>query len=579
MYSVGCEEVQELERTVGDLQLSVMQEFFRIRMTQVFGGNWVSQVRGVVEGKFAGTDAHKQNYQGIYDVLSNEGVETLDETRMDITAMTALMLYDFYNQCKVGTNFRQQIRNIQTDKNRLVSHISNPNDTLNVKILELTALKDIRSFLKYLRNSTWAYTEKQEFVDKYQAQIEGISKSIFQEVAGHDRETVEFESNRRNYLARIAGERAENAAEYIPLSYKADDGTSQRFDLDELYSLGNNANGFVLFSKEAGYGKTWSIQELAGQCAARALNEADEKAEESENHEESEGREKSEKYGRRTPILIRMGELAVSEEPIMKAVQEIFYPGEDGLEKARKFVGQESVVLFIDGMDEANKENKEAAWRELNKLSSSAKDVRVIGGTRESDKQWYPAELPRYSICDLTDKQVEAFIDKLVVDEEQRLTAKYDYFENPRTGFLKNLRSPFYLKCFIEFVKEGESGPDSDTDMMNRCINKMIEREIGLKGFRATVQIVNEYLAKLSELIGNDKRYVPEQEALKKIKDGLMYDDENYASVVQIKDTLVELQILKEVIRERQPALLGFWHEKYKSLFSPIALDTSLWDY
>ena len=46
-----------------------------------------------------------------------------------------------------------------------------------------------------------------------------------------------------------------------------------------------------------------------------------------------------------------------------------------------------------------------------------------------------------------------------------------------------------------------------------------------------------------------------------------------------IKDTLVELQILKEVIRERQPALLGFWHEKYKSLFSPIALDTSLWDY
>ncbi len=58
-----------------------------------------------------------------------------------------------------------------------------------------------------------------------------------------------------------------------------------------------------------------------------------------------------------------------------------------------------------------------------------------------------------------------------------------------------------------------------------------------------------------------------------------MYDDENYASVVQIKDTLVELQILKEVIRERQPALLGFWHEKYKSLFSPIALDTSLWDY
>ena len=102
---------------------------------------------------------------------------------------------------------------------------------------------------------------------------------------------------------------------------------------------------------------------------------------------------------------------------------------------------------------------------------------------------------------------------------------------------------------------------------------------INLKGFRATVQLVNDYLAKLSELIGNEKRYVIEQEALKIINNDLLYDKENYANVVQIKDTLVELQILTEFINERQPVLLGFWHEKYKSLFSPVAIDTSLWDW
>ncbi len=80
-------------------------------------------------------------------------------------------------------------------------------------------------------------------------------------------------------------------------------------------------------------------------------------------------------------------------------------------------------------------------------------------------------------------------------------------------------------------------------------------------------------------MIGNERRYVIEQEALKTIDKELMYDTEDYASVSQINRTLVELQILKEVTAERQPVLLGFWHEKYKSLFSPVALDASLWDW
>ena len=468
------------------------------------------------------------------------------------------MLHDFFNQCKVGTNFKQHIRKIQEDKNRLVSHISNHSDILNVKILELTAIKNIRSFLTYLQNSTWSYPKKQEFVDKYQEKVETITAGIFKEVDGDDKKTVEFESTRRNYLARLISEQAENSLEYIPLSYKVDDGTAMRFNLEELFTLPNNNRGFVIFSKEAGYGKTWSIQELAGQCANRVLKEG------SENIP--------------TPILIRIGELAVSEEPIIQAVQEILFPGSDNVEMAKEFIRENQVILFVDGMDEADIDNKEPIRRELRRLLTNAGGVTLIGGTRESDRQLYPEELPQYSICDLSDEQVKAFIDKLILNEEQKKSARYDYFENSQTSFLKSLRSPFYLKCFIDFVKEGQKAPLSDTDMMNRCIDKMIEREIS-KGFKVTVQIVNEFLAKLSELIGNERNCVIEQEALEAIEKSLIYDKTEYASVARIKDTLVELQILREVVPERQAVLLGFWHSKYKSLFSPVALNMDLWEW
>lgn len=547
---------------INQFQMTVLQDFFKIQMVRAYGAAWTGEVKSVVERKFTQEDRFKHNYQGAYDVLRNEGVENLNEKKMDITCLTSLILHDFLNECVVGQVrdvFKKHISTIRTDKNKLASHIPNYNDTLNKKILELTAIKNLRSFLTYLQNSDWAYSEKQAFTERYLQQVEEIQNQVFTDVIGNDQEIIEFESTRRNYLIRLSEERAEQAAEYIPLSYKADDGTSMRYDLEQLFSLPQNEDGFVLFSKEAGYGKTWSIQELAGQCADAVLN--------------------SEIEQQTTPILIRMGELAVSTEPIVKAVQELFYPDDETVERARRLLTQESVVLFVDGMDEAAQENKNPVHRELTKLLSSAKALRVIGGTRESDRQIYPEALKQYSICALTDMQVEAFIDKLIEDEEQRKNAKYDYFENPKCVFLKNLRCPFFLKCFIDFVKEGESCPESDTDMMNRLIDKIVEREIRAKGFRATIDLVNTYLMKVSELIGNDRRYMPQQEALKRLKEDLVYDNESYASVAQIKDTLIELHLLREVVCGRNPVQLGFWHEMYKSLFSPTATDTSQWDW
>lgn len=548
---------KDLEREVGNFQLAFMQEFFKIQMTQAYGESWTDRVKTVVEGKFANNDTHKHNYQGIYDVLCNEGVETLDEKDMDITNITALMLYDFYNVCKVGSNFRQQVRNIQNDKNKLISHIPDPNDVLNVKILELTALKNIRSFLVYLSNASWSYAGKQEFIDKYTNQREEITEHVFSDVEGTDQKKVEFESTRVNYLNKLISEREANLGEYVPLAYKVDDKTAQRYTLEEIDRLASNEKGFVLFA-DAGYGKTWSIQELAGLCAKRAV-------------EDDSGDQV-------TPILIKMGQIANNEEPLLKAVQEALFPGDDNLEEARMYVQTQRVVLYVDGMDEADKTNKSAACKEMIKLQDTCEKIRIIGGTRESDKQQFPANLMKYSICDLNDAQVKEFIRKLLVDKTKIDKAIYDYFENPKTNFLKNLRSPFYLKCYVDFLNEGEANPESDTDMMKRCVEKMIERELEIKKFNASKIIVKEFLHKMSECLG-ERRFVRETEALKFLRDELFYDTEEHASVPQIKDTLVELQILKEVLEEKQPALLGFCHEKYKELYSPTANDVGIWEY
>lgn len=546
-----------MEQNVAEFQLDLMQRFMRIQMEAAFGDAWKEQVKQVVEHKFQTNNSFKQNYQGIYNLLRNEGIELLNERRFDVTSITAICLYDFYQECKVGTSFRQHIRNIQKDKNSLVSHISDTTDELQVKILELTALKNLRTFLFYLDNSEWSFLDRECFINEHLNQIDQMKMRVLNQVTDEQENTLEFESTKSNYLNRIISERNANQVEYMPLSYKADDGTSKRCTLEEVFSLPENKNGFVLFA-DAGYGKTWSLQELAGRCAEQALESSSEI--------------------NATPILIKMGQLAVHREPILKTVQELLFPGEDKIETTREFLKTNPVILFVDGMDEAIEENKDSVRKEMINLMEGSNQLKIIGGTRDSDTNCFPDDLPKYTICNLSDKQIYDFIMKFVKEEKRQSKAVYDYFENDKTSFLKNLRSPFYIKCFVDFINEGELEPDSDTDMMSRCIDRMIEREIKLKGFKASVQIVNDFLANLSKDLG-ERRYISMSEALKSAQQNVLYDTKTFASIVQIKDTLVELQIIREIMLGRHSMLLGFAHEKYKSLYSPIALDTSIWDY
>jgi hypothetical protein len=183
--------IKVMGQKVRNLQLQIMQSFFLMQMKAAFGETWQQAVKQVVEARIAANDPHKSNYQGIYNVLRKEGVETLDEKDLDITGITALLLHDFYQQCRVGTNYFQQIKNIREDKNKLVSHMPDPNDLLNIRILELTALKDLRSFLTYLRNSGWQHPEKDAFTDKYLQNIETVTAELFAQMATDEQAEAE----------------------------------------------------------------------------------------------------------------------------------------------------------------------------------------------------------------------------------------------------------------------------------------------------------------------------------------------------------------------------------------------------
>lgn len=543
MAKVGMEEI------IKTLQLDMLQQFFVMQMKTLYQDGWKQEIERMVNDRYDNNDLHKDNYKGVHDALLQGGVAMLDEKSFDITFLSNALRFDF-SQCLQGLNVLDFIRRIQKDRNGY-SHQPNMRDDLKKMKLHLTAVETLRDFLKYLNNSTWSNAGKADYVRRFRKEIEALQSELTEKTG--DFNSLRFKAARLNYLQVLIAERDKNRREYLPLSYKIDDETAENFSLEELDQNPKNQKGFVL-SADAGYGKTWSIAELAGVSADKAQTD--------------------EEF---TPLLIRMGQVTEEKEPIAKTVQEILFPGQDSLEVARVFLQNKKVTLFVDGMDEAAAETKHAARKELEKLMSSCPQLRIIGATRPADVPKFPACLTKYLICTLRDEQVRAFITKQISDPALRERAFYDYFENGKTSFLRNLRSPFYLKCFVEFILSGENAPKSDTDLLNRCMDKMIEREIAIKNFPASVEIINQFLTVFARALGSGRRYMLMADAMKELESDLVYDKEEYASVVAIKDTLVELGVLREVTPEgMRLTVLGFAHEKYKNLYDPIVLDESL---
>ena len=170
--------VRTMKCDVQSLQLQILQEFFKLQMAAAYGTSWTCEVARVVEEKFAADDQFKHNYIGIKNILDNEGVETLDEKRMDVTVLSSLILYNFLNECRVGSKFEEHIQRIRNDKNVLISHLSNPTDILEGTTRKTQALMNLRNFLRYLANSDWQHPRKVMFTSKFLKVIESAAAEL-----------------------------------------------------------------------------------------------------------------------------------------------------------------------------------------------------------------------------------------------------------------------------------------------------------------------------------------------------------------------------------------------------------------
>ena len=503
-----------------------------------------------MQTKAEANDRYSFMYKNMHHQILNKGLETIDRKSFDITLVTAFLMYDFPNQCKTGSAFWAQVGSIRDDKNMFISHNPDLNDRLSNSILALSSLKNLKQFVLYLENSDWSGSEKETFIETYKKKLDEAIEAFFSATDDSEKEKIDTGSDIGVYLEGILREHSEHSEQYIPLSYKRIDNLNDQYTLEEMKE--QNKRGFVLFA-DAGYGKTWSLLKLAAGYAEDYLEARSDVI----------------------PVFIKMGQIASdSSQVIREYIREKLFQNRIENDDVVSFIRQNKLVLFLDGYDEASSEVKNVVKAELSGLFSDFDQLAVIGGTRESDRFQFPDRLVQYHICDLSELQLEQFVDKFV-EPPYRAEAKRALL-SPQS-FLSKIRTPFYVTCYANFVNEGESDPGSTTDLVSRCLDKMIEREIKIKGFHCTEAYVNEFLFALNSVLG-DKNAVLESEALRYIENRTVNMLPEGSGIPEVKDRLAQMRVIREYTAGRRN-YLAFYAEQYRTLFSDIGNDDSILDF
>lgn len=541
-----------IRNEINDIQLSVLQDFLELQMKNHYGNGWMCEVEQVVNSKISLNDTRANTYRSLYDKIQRNGIETVDKKDMDITLVSALLMYDFIHICSVGTAFRAQVGRIRTDKNEYISHNSDLNDKISNNIMELSSLKNLKLFLEYLRNAGWNNSGSEAFIHEYEKRVDLAIQLFYKSVMEEEKPSLDMNCDINMYLKRIIQDQEEHSANYVPLSYKRVDDSLNRYSLEDLYHcLGR---GLVLFA-DAGYGKSWSLIELAANYSRKYIQNPESNA---------------------LPVLLKMGQVVTSSNKVIKEyISETFCPEPDADNGILQFMKNRKIILFVDGMDEAQTAIKDNVKAELKDIYENYPNITIVGGTREIDRFRFPSELPQFSICDLSDEQIEGFINKLIY-EEYRKKAKEALISDDNS-FLKNMRTPFYLTCYAEFINYGETDPQSTTDIVARCVDKMIDREIRIKGFSASLDLINTFLCKFCELLG-DRNFISENEAIKVLKESVYIDSAFQIDIVRIKNKMIELQILRSCERNRH-YYIGFANEQYRTIYAPNSNDDTLLDF
>lgn len=523
------------------LQTEVLQDYFELRMMEAFRNNWKEKVENIVNIKLS---TGINTYKDIKRIFDAKGRSHVTVTDLDATALTTLIRFDFEKECCPDYKTRKMVGHIASDRNSL-SHIPNFHDTRRILNLEKTAIDNLMDFLTHLKRISW---NQPLFFRKYMGTgfndgaLNEISASVLREISGEDA----FMSRVFHYLQELKIIREERSNNYVGLSYNREGHENEKYLLNELITSNLvNSNKGMRIVAEGGYGKSWTLMEIAGRYAEQYLDE--------ENTAE-----------KIIPIVIEMGKLYKDCSSVQKKIAQLFFSGDES--KIMPFLKQNKILLLIDAMDEAQVEIQSDVSRELASLRDVCKNITFVCASRKSCIDKYPLSIPCYAIKLLDDNQINEYLRKTI---PEKLLQKVldDWIGENRKRFLYQNRTPFYISCYVELVRETNDNDFVDTtQMIEKFLNAMIERELRKTGFRSDKATFINFLKELSRMLdagganGEKVAALPENDVICELNRKIIVE-EGQASIKAVGRKLVEIQILS---RDEEEMLLSFAHQNYK---------------
>jgi hypothetical protein len=529
---------------IQELQTELLQDFFEVKMMDAFQDEWKSKVLDKVVEEKEKSDKSSV-YKDIKRIYDDKGIENITVKDFDVTALMAMFRKETFKQeCCPDNAISSKINHIRVDRNNL-SHISNYNDVHRILELEETAVNNMIEFLLCLQDNSW---NQPVIFRKYlgtgygDGKLNEIKDAIAKE-ASDENQTFSYI---RHYMQDLQIIREDHADAYVALSYNLDGRDDEKKLLDDLITanLDDSQMGMRIVA-EGGYGKSWTLFEIAGRYAEKYLDD---------NGENDSP----------IPLVIEMGKLYKDCASITKKIAQMIFKGDES--RVPDFYKNNRIILLVDAMDEAKTDIQSDVSRELASLRDTYPNITFVCASRKSCIDKYPIEIPCYAIKQLDDRQIIEYMEKTIPEELQERVKK-DWIGEDRKEFLNRNRTPFYISCYVELVCEtGDNDFVDTTQLMEKFLNSMIEREITKTGFNSDKATFINFLKEFCRLLdfGNEDGQkvvaLPENDVIRELS-GKIIVEEGQASIKAVGRKLVEIQILE---RDDDEMLLSFAHQNYK---------------
>ncbi len=533
--------IQSNRDKIQELQTELLQDFFEIQITAAYPQSWKNEIYTVAVNK---QHSSYSTYKEIKEKFDSKGITNITIKDFDVTALAALIRFDFSAECCPDNHTRRSIGHITIDRNGF-SHISDYKDTQHILDLEETAIDNMVELLTHLQSIAWnqpVVYRKYLGTGHNDGAFNKIYESVHQEISNENISRARI----RHYVQELQIIREERLNNYVGLSYNLDGKENEKFMLQDLIksNLVDSKKGMRIVA-EGGYGKSWTLFEIAGQYAEKYLND----------------NSSSEKV---IPVVIEMGKLYGDCASISKKIAQLIFNGEES--QVMPFLKNNKIILFVDAMDEAKVDIQSDASRELASFLDAQLDITLVCASRKSCIDKYPLSIPCYAIQALDEKQIKNYLVKTIPGDLIEKVMN-DWIGENRKKFLYNNRTPFYISCYVELVCETGDNEFSDTtQLIEKFLNSMIERELRKTGFNSDKATFINFLRELCRLLdagtedGEKVVALPENEVIRELTNKIVVD-EGQASIKAVGRKLVEIQVLS---RDEDEMLLSFAHQNYK---------------